>query len=92
MRLQRALQIVYTSREGDRTKLTTGDACVLCRMRATVSLPYECDDECLATDVRCPEQIQHPVMATLLLLSDVAFDLVLALKEAKRGQRLLSQR
>ena len=55
-------------------------------------LPNERDDQRLATDVRCSEQIQHSVMATLLLLSDIALNLVLALKGARREQRLLFQR
>ena len=55
-------------------------------------LPYERDDQRLASDVGCSEQIQHSVMASLLLLSDIALNLVLALKEAKTEQRLLFQR
>ena len=48
-------------------------------------LPYERDDQRLASDVGCSEQIQHSVMTTLLLLPDIAFNLVLALKEAMRS-------
>jgi len=55
-------------------------------------LPYERDDQRLASDVGCSEQIQHPVMATLLLLPDKALNLELALKEARGEQRLLFQR